>query len=150
MKGRVILKSGKDFHGVMLWSFQVEGSRRFWRCGRVEPAIEEGQCIEFQHDEAGNVDTESIVLAETAPSTSETTRPTSGTGGAVDVGTRMRYQAARADACRLVIAALHTDHLPHAANVTKAKRLPLLEGYVEQVTKTFLEQEEKNVCRQRR
>jgi hypothetical protein len=57
----------------------------------------------------------------------------------------MRYQAARADACRLVIAALHTDHLPHAANVTKAKRLPLLEGYVEQVTKTFLEQEEKNV-----
>ena len=144
MKGKVILKSGKEFHGVKLWSFQVEGSRRFYRCGRVEPPFEEGQWIEFEHDAAGNADMASIVVAGAQPTGEESTTVKQSTPVG-DVGARLRYQAARRDATRIVVAALHTDHLPHAANVAKAKRLQLLEGYVEQVTKSLLEQEERNV-----
>ena len=148
-QGKVILKSGKDFHGVTLWSFQIEGSRRYWRCGRDEPPFEEGQWVQFEADNSGNVDMDTIKIvtqhdSEAAGSSAPTASPTS-TGTVGDVGNRLRYQAARADACRIVVAALHTDHLPHAANVAKGKRLGLLEGYVEQVTKALLEQEEKNL-----
>lgn len=150
MKGKVTMVSGKDFHGIMLWSFQIEGSRRYWRCGKEQPPIEEGQWIEFNADEAGNVSVPSIkaiageATSPTVGSSTPTTSSTS-TGSAMDVGQRLRYQAARRDATRIVVAALHTDHLPHAANVAKGKRLELLEGYVEQVTKTLLEQEERNL-----
>ena len=146
-KGYVTKKVNTDFHGTILWSFQIENSRRWWRCGSKEPMIEEGQWITFDADEAGNVNVGTIKQTDdSAPAGSSTPKasPTS-TGIAGDVGARLRYQAARADACRLVVAALHTDHLPHAANVAKGKRLELLEGYVEQVTKTLLEQEERNV-----
>jgi len=145
-QGKVILKSGKDFHGVMLWSFQIEGSRRFWRCGRNEPPFEEDQWIQFEADASGNVDMDSIVVSDSNSAGGSTPTATSTPSSTVgDVGARLRYQAARRDATRIVVAALHTDHLPHASNVAKGKRLGLLEGYVEQVTKALLEQEEKNL-----
>ena len=145
-QGKVILKSGKDFHGVMLWSFQIEGSRRFWRCGRNEPPFEEDQWIQFEADASGNVDMDSIVVSDSNSAGGSTQTATSTPSSTVgDVGARLRYQAARRDATRIVVAALHTDHLPHASNVAKGKRLGLLEGYVEQVTKALLEQEEKNL-----
>lgn len=145
--GKVTMVSGKDFHGVTLWSFQIEGSRRYWRCGREEPPIKEAQWIEFEESN-GNVNVGTIVVtdqsSDTASDSSPTVSPTP-TSSVGDVGARLRYQAARQDATRIVVAALHTDHLPHSANTAKSKRLGLLEGYIEQVTKTLLEQEEKNV-----
>jgi len=60
------------------------------------------------------------------------------------VGARIRYQAARADATRVVVAALHTEALPWTAvqQKNKSKKLDLLTGYIKQVTETLLEQEE--------
>ena len=147
-EGIVTLKSGKEFHGRMLWSFQIKDSRRYWRCGQVEPEVEEGEWISFSSDNQGNVDPNSILTsldvsaagtASTEPASTASATPPS------DVGARVRYQAARRDAAAIVVAALHTDHLPHAANVAKNKRLQLLEGYVEEVTKKLLEQEERNI-----
>jgi len=60
-----------------------------------------------------------------------------------DVGTRIRYQAARRDATSLVVAALHTDALPWTAveQKNKGRKLDLLTGYIEQVTQTLLTKE---------
>lgn len=53
-----------------------------------------------------------------------------------------KFQAARRDAARIVVAALHTNHLPHSDNTAKGKRLDLLTGYVEKVTQELLRQED--------
>lgn len=144
MKGKVSKLNRVDFkpdQGIILWSFQLEGDGAFWRCGRDEPDIKEGQWIEFEHD-GQNVNVSSIKQIDA--SGAAPTKAASPASTAAPVGDRIRYQAARRDAAQLVVAALHTDHLPHAANVAKAKRLDLLLGYVEQVTKELLAQEDKN------
>jgi hypothetical protein len=145
--GQVSTVTSKDFQNIELWSFQLEGSRRFYRTGKDEPNIEVGQWIKFQ-DRNGIVMLESLEQVENGVATeeyvdsapSEPPAVPASTPGAV--GKRLQYQAARADACRLVVAALHTDHLPHASNVAKGKRLDLLLGYISDVTKQLLEQEE--------
>lgn len=133
----------KDFQGTMLYSFKIEGNQKFFRLGQKKPDFKEGQCIKFV-ERNNNVDWNSIEILTDAPQSTTTDASASAPTGApsVDVGARIRHQAARADATRLVVAALHTDHLPHSANTAKGKRLDLLIGYVEQVTKQLLEQEE--------
>ena len=142
----------KPEEGIILWSFHLEGSGRFFRCGRTNPELEEGEWIEFEEKE-GNVDVKSItrvekpagVGAKAAPSEPASTSTSKQSSTAGDVASRLRYQAARSDATKVVVAALAADHLPHAANIAKAKRLDLLMGYVEQVTQELLKQEESNV-----
>ena len=135
----------KDFHDVKLWSFKIEGSDRFYNMGQKQPTFEEGQCVKFT-ERNNRVDWNSIetiskdaLKSTTAPSENSTTA--AGTINTSDVGDRIRYQAARHDATLLVTAALKTDHLPHASNVAKGKRLDLLLGYIKQVTQQLLEQE---------
>ena len=166
MKGKVSKVSSRDFHSVQLWSFQLEGSERWYRTGKIEPDFEEGQWIEFEETNGlvvpGSVvvvvEESAEVVSETAAATSVTgttdvsaTAPLEqaerrvyrgGTAMSLDVGDRIRYQAARADATRIVVAALHCDHLPHSASTAKGKRLDLLVGYVQEITKELLRQEE--------
>lgn len=135
---------------IMLYSFILEEGSTVWRMGRVKPEFEEGTCIEFE-EKKGNVlpgTLRAVTVkagAVEAPSERVSTKTAAPSGTAADVGTRLRYQAARRDATRIVVAALEADHLPHAINIAKAKRLPLLLGYVEEVTLSLLEQESDNV-----
>ena len=156
--GTIKTISDRDFQGTRLWSFTLEESERFFRTGKEQPNVMIGDSVCFQERNSQvDVDTLLHVWTAAAPvkgspekeSTVETTAPCGvpATSSDVwqqktDVGERIRYQAARADACRIVVAALHTEHLPHAANIAKGKRLDLLLGYVDQVTETLLKQEE--------
>jgi hypothetical protein len=138
-KGQVSEIQGTDFQGTMLWAFKLEESSRWFRCGKNQPEITEGLWITFT-ERNSNVDPASILVsgASTANVTRVTEREESKPS---DVGKRIAYQAARRDATHIVVAALHTDHLPHAANVAKGKRLDLLMGYVQEITDTLLKQE---------
>jgi hypothetical protein len=149
--------SSRDFNGTKLWSFQLEECPRYFRTGKTEPQFMEGACVTFT-ERNGQVDPATVSLttdasapttSKSAPTQTELSVPAGAgappeTAPATSVGERIRYQAARADAARLVVAALHTDHLPHAANIAKNKRLDLVLGYVEQVTLALLEQENNN------
>jgi len=150
--GQVQDISSRDFQTVKLWSFKIEGSERWFRLGQKEPNFSIGDRICFQERnsqvEWGTITptTAPVSNAPVPPSAEATGSVTSG-APSNDIGERIRYQAARADACRIVVAALHTEHLPHAANIAKGKRLDLLLGYVDQVTEQLLEEETKHVTK---
>lgn len=145
--GKVAVVSGKTWNGVVLHSFKIDGDETWYRMGRVEPQFQSGDDITFE-ERNNNVLIETISGGSGAqPSTvqkgSVSAAPVVSAGA---VGDRIRYQAARRDAANVVVAALHTDALPWASNVAKAKKLDLLTGYIEQVTKTLLEQEDSNAA----
>ena len=142
--GQVRDVTSRDFQSVKLWSFQLEGSDRFYRTQKVRPDVEVGDWITFREKNG-------IVMTDTIEKTTDTSAGAtvvepSETAPAIsapsDVGRRIRFQTARADATRLVVAALEHDQLPHPTNVAKGKRLDLLLGYVDEVTKALLKQEE--------
>jgi len=133
-EGKVVGVFEKPYHNVMLYSFKIEGDNTFYRLGQNKPEFKVGDTISFE-DRNTNVSNVEVTVSSTASPQKD--------APSVDVGSRIQYQAARADATRLVVAALHTDHLPHAANVAKNKRLDLLLGYVEEVTGQLLEMENK-------
>lgn len=145
--GKVTEVKRVPYQNVVLYQFKIEQSQRYFRLGRNEPTFQEGQWIKFT-ERNSNVDVDSVELDVKAEPSDAVTysekkqESTTRTTTAPDVGRRLQYQAARADATRIVVAALHTDHLPHATNVAKGKRLDLLMGYVHEVTRTLLEQEQ--------
>ena len=142
--GQVRDVTSRDFQSVKLWSFQLEGSDRFYRTQKVRPDVEVGDWITFREKNG-------IVMTDTIEKTTDTSAGATVVGpsetapaisATSDVGRRIRFQTARADATRLVVAALEHDQLPHPSNVAKGKRLDLLLGYVDEVTKALLKQEE--------
>jgi len=140
--GTVRAVTNRDFNDVKLWSFQMEGSDRYFRTGKNEPSFQEGDTITFE-EKNGIVITDSIAIGGEPTETVETTMTevVKQTDQPSVVGKRIQYQAARADACNIIVAALAADHLPHSANTAKGKRLDLLLGYVDEVTKTLIAQE---------
>ena len=162
--GQVRAVTDRDFQSVKLWSFQLEGSDRFYRTQKVRPDVEVGDWITFR-EKNGIVMTDSITKGSAIAQSEQVEDPASVGGTAMkdtsagetvvgtsatapvtsaptDVGKRIRFQTARADATRLVVAALEHDQLPHPTNVAKGKRLDLLLGYIDEVTKALLAQEE--------
>ena len=131
----------KDWNGTMLYSFKLEGVERFWRLGQKVPEFKIGDSITFT-ERNSNVDWGSI--KPIAKEDVVVVRPGSMLPPAPDVGKRIQHQAARADATRLVVAALHTDALPWTAvqQKNKSKKIDLLLGYIKQVTEQMLEGEE--------
>jgi len=69
--GTVTSVESKEFDGrngpVLLWSFQIDSSRRWFRLGRKKPTFQQGDVISFENDDKGNVDYDSLV-AGGAPS----------------------------------------------------------------------------------
>ena len=63
--GTVTQLDSKEFDGrngpVLLHSFQIDSSRRWFRLGRKKPTFQQGDVISFENDEKGNVDYDSIV-----------------------------------------------------------------------------------------
>ena len=140
-RGVVASLHEKDWNGTMLYSFKLEGVERFWRVGQRKPEFKVKDLVKFT-ERNSNVDWDSM---EVIPSSGvallkldEPPQPVP------DVGKRIKYQAARRDATALVVAALHTEALPWTAvqQKNKSKKLDLLTGYIEQVTKTLLDQED--------
>lgn len=128
----------KDWNGTLLYSFKIEDDNTFYRLGQTKPTFKVGDSVCFEDH-----NTNATITDVSAESGSPKDATSAGTATKSEVGVRMQYQAARADATTLVVAALHTDHLPHASNVAKGKRLDLLLGYIKQVTEQLLEEEDK-------
>lgn len=146
LQGKVEVVSSRPWQSVTLHSFRLVDDATWYRLGRSAPTFREGDVIAFTERNT-NVDPDSVELVEgtTAPEPkTEAVKPMAAPAAPNVVGDRIRYQAARSDATKIVVAALHTDALPWAANVAKSKKLDLLTGYVEQITKTLLEQEDEN------
>jgi len=147
--GRVEQITDKDWNNIKLWSFQIEGEARWFRTQKTRLPAEVGDVITFE--ERNNqvvLDSVRQATGETPPTTSAlpVEAETSGTGVisapmVTDVGARIQWQAARRDACNVIVAALHTEALPWASNVAKSKKLDLLLGYINELTKQFVEEE---------
>lgn len=157
--GQLVNKSERDWNGTMLYSFQLKGENIWFRTGTQALTLEEGTWISFQADPQ----TKKVVLssmktvdtptdAELAKASASST-PSASTSGGSTATTREDYwtnrerldsvRTARADATRIVCAALAHDHLPHAASTGKGKRLDLLIGYVKEITEELISYEEK-------
>lgn len=63
--GTVTNIDSKEFDGrngpVLLYSFQIDSSRRWFRLGRKQPTFQQGDVISFENDDKGNVDYNSLV-----------------------------------------------------------------------------------------
>ena len=151
--GKVTEVKKVPYQNVVLYQFKIEQCPRYFRLGRSEPTFEEGTWIKFtERNSTVNIDSVDVgVKAEESdvitPSTKTESSPPQST--AVDVGQRLKYQAARADATKLAVAMLAAESagveiLPWAKNVAKNKRLDLFMGYVEELTGTLIKQEEDN------
>jgi len=143
IEGRIEIIDSKDWHGTRLWSFRLEGVNRWFRTGTTQIEAEVGNLISFT-DKNNRVDTASVTLLTALTNGAKDEEPLSapsGTNSNTDIGLRIQWQNARRDASNIIIAALHTDHLPHATNVAKGKRLDLLRGYVKELTEQLIEEE---------
>jgi hypothetical protein len=140
-------KSERPWNDVMLYSFQLEGESIWFRTGQKALTIEVGQAIKFSADpQTKKVDLDSMELSTAAP-TPAGTKPTGSTSTTREDywAARERHdmtRSARADATRIVCAALAHDHLPHASNTPKGKRLDLLVGYVKEITEELIKYEQ--------
>lgn len=161
-EGIISKKTFKDWHNVKLFSFQLEGNATWYRTGQVEVSQNEGTNISFT-ERNGKVDPELIVagggdvLPSTAPVASALAAARAAHPGSIievlddnpkdTIGRRIQWQNARADACRLICAALAVEGivedgvLPWPKNLAKAKRLDHLTGYINELTKQFVEEE---------
>lgn len=145
-RGVVASLHEKDWNGTMLYSFKLEGVERFWRVGQRKPEFKVKDLVKFT-ERNSNVDWDSVQVipsASVAVLKPDEPCPLTVNESSDDVGKRIKYQAARRDATALVVAALHTEALPWTAvqQKNKSKKLDLLTGYIEQVTKTLLDQED--------
>lgn len=154
-----------DFAGTPLWSFRLGEEPTWYRIGKINPAeagIAEGSPVTFIHRNL-QVHVPSIVpsgaVTEVVVPSAGVSSPNSGrsVGSAPsvkdgsEVAKRIQWQNARADATRIIAAALSLETivdakgvkgvLPWATNIAKAKKLDLLTSYINEMTRAFIEEE---------
>lgn len=143
-------KSERDWNGTMLYSFQLDGQNIWFRTGQKALTLDEGTPIRFQANETNKqVDLDSMEKIDAVTATSSASTQATASANST---TREDYwtnrerldsvRTARADATRIVCAALAHDHLPHASNIAKGKRLDLLVGYVKEITEELINYEQ--------
>jgi hypothetical protein len=154
-EGVVDTISDKSWNKVVLWSFKLEGESRWYRTAKTEPAtadgvtLEKGMKVKFEEHNLQVVLSSVQKLDEQvdAPPPSlpdvHTVTETVSTPPVRDIGKRIQWQAARRDACNVIVAALAADALPWNVNLAKGKRLDMLRGYIGELTTQFLEEEDK-------
>jgi hypothetical protein len=147
-----------DFNGTPLWSFRTGEDVTWYRIGKTTPeeaGVTIGSHIVFEHRNLqvqipsirpiGSAPVAKPSAPEASPSAPRGTP--SNTNEQTDLGRRIQWQAARRDACNIIVAAIKAEGydgkgiLPWAANVAKAKKLDLLRGYITQLTEQFIEEE---------
>ncbi len=149
-----------DFNQTKLWSFQIDEDVTWYRTGKDKPIVE-GDGVTFDEKNAqvvlsslvvasGDIDTAAVdpVVQEAVDQANRILPGAVRTTGGIDeVGRRIQYQNARRDACNIITAAIAVEIsdskgiLPWATNVAKAKKLDLLRGYINELTKQFIEEE---------
>lgn len=152
MQGIITDKSEKKWNGISLYSFKIEEDDTWYKTGQVDISQEVTEFVSFQ-ERNGRVDVSTVSDKEfvdapqsTAPSASVSDTVPAYKGDVIHK--RIQWQNARADACRMVCAALAVEGivedgvLPWPKNLAKAKRLDHLMGYVNEITKQFIEEEE--------
>ena len=142
--------TGED---IVLYSFQIDGDKRYFRTGTNKPGIREGDAISFVADaKSNNVDIKSIekIDADDVPAPKQSygggRGKASGGGNARDTywadkakrdeqitEPRISYSAAQRNATSLVVAALEADILSFG-QAAKGKKLDMLVDFVEQTT----------------
>lgn len=138
--------TGKE---IVLYSFQIEGEKRYFRTGTNKPNFEDGDAISFVADgKTGNVDLKSTkqVKAETVAAPKPKSAPSSSSVGGRDsywankeahdrevTEPRISYSAAQKNATALVAAALASDAISFGSTA-KGKKLDMLVDFVEQTT----------------
>jgi hypothetical protein len=143
--------SGKD---IILYSFQIEAEKRYFRTGTNKPSFNAGDAISFVADgKSGNVDLKSVTEIDAGEATppkapSKSYSKGSSGGGAAGRDTywadkaardaeitepRISYSAAQKNATTLVAAALAADVLSFG-QASKGKRLDMMVDFVEQTT----------------
>lgn len=98
-EGTVSYVSAKEWYdrekgqNIVLHSFQIEGSKRWFRLGTQEPAFRKGDFIQFVNDAKANVDPASVRLGNSRSGAPATSAPPAGatgsgrrTGGAKPAG----------------------------------------------------------------
>ena len=140
--------SDKDWNNIKLWSFKIEGEDRWFRTQKTPLDVPLGTTITFT-ERNNQVVMESVQSTESAAPSSDVVETSASTASpstatapdANGVGKRMAWEAARRDACNVVVAALHTDSLPWNKSLAKGKRLDMLRSYIKELTVQFLEEE---------
>lgn len=165
-QGQVTQISAKDWSdkgkNIVLYSFQISGSPRWFRTGTNQPGFSEGSNVSFTADDNGNVQPRKapeITVSEggatsspPAPSTQRSSQGATsrddywGNKEAKDAEKDKRYQeqdiprmtfsAAQDRAVTLVAAALAHDGLSFGS-MAKGKKLDYIMGCVQEVTNTF-------------
>lgn len=154
-EGQLVNKTARDWNGTMLYSFQLKGQNIWFRTGQKELNLDEGTFIKFEANPTNKqVNLDSMALSDSTSAEAPTTdSPAGASGQARGSSDRESYwqnrerldsvRSARADATRLVVAALEHDQLPHPSNVAKGKRLDLLVGYIKELTEELIDYETK-------
>lgn len=137
MEGTVEKVYRKPWEGKTLWSFTLTNDKTYWRCGEQQPQVKPGERVTFE-TRGDNVVVDTITRVNSTEQDVDIVPPSLSISA---------WAAARADACRIVATALNVEQkglevLPWAKNTAKAKKLDLLVGYIEQVTKQLIEQEQ--------
>ena len=142
--------SGED---IILYSFQIETEKRYFRTGTNKPSFKAGDAISFVADgKSGNVDLKSVseISEDDVPAPKQRSKGSYGKGGSggganskywedkakrdVEITEpRISYSAAQKNATELVTAALAADILSFG-QASKGKKLDMLVDFVEQTT----------------
>lgn len=167
MTGIISQVSEKDWKGdgsVMLYSFQIEGSNRWFRTGTNQVPVGAGTAVRFLLD-GQNVDASSIEAidageVQVAPAPKAPTGSGTGfqkkSGGGENFAARQKYwdnkevrdvkltqpnieiQAARRDAITLVDVLLREGALPDFGKATAAKKMDVVVAAIDELTETFV------------
>lgn len=161
-KGVVSNTSAKDWNGkngtVTLYSFQIEGSRDWYRCGTTKPPFNKGDMIEFEYTSSNGANTlvdGSVTKSEAAPAQRA---PAPKTGKVQEnwdaraaywdakekrelevVEPRITLTAARTAAIQVVGLALQHDAIVFG-NANKGARLGIILDSIDEVTARFFDQ----------
>jgi len=156
-KGKVSKVNERDWGSKKIYSWQLEGTNMWFRCDE-DPELKVGDCYEFIGDSPNKIIKETIswmaatelkaeALASNATPAGKFVPPTSSPDywrwkqmQDLDRQSYFDWRDARADATRIVCAALDNDVL--ALGSAKGKKLDILIGQIKDTTRMLLEKEE--------
>lgn len=153
--GNVVKVTDVDWNGATLWSFQIEGMNKWFRCGENEPPIATGNAIKFVEDR-NKVDVTSIQIVDASEVTATQTTPCATAPASPNVGSTravrttrdvsIEWQSSRKDAIAVACAALDNECLDIPKSAAKGKKFDLFKAIIRTMTEEFYDevQEKKN------
>ena len=145
-EGIIEVSDEKVWNNIKLYSFRLEGVDRWFKTGKEQIEQVIGDNVKFT-ERNSKVDLTTIAVVEPSDAAPRPTAPAvsvsevTADAAPKDIASRIQWQNARADATRVICAALQYDALPWPTNLAKGKRLDHLRGYINEMTKQFLEEE---------